>query len=102
MVDEPVPGNIITYLEQFGSVKVLADMAQPFYTFRMADYFNIKGMVDDTTMFVRYQPEFMPHTEILFTHLISGFDTGNSDLESIREQHDELIRKITSAASEIP
>jgi len=98
-LDEPVPVGIIGFLEQFGTVKALADMEQPFYTFRMGDIFNIKGMVDDTAMFVRYQPASMSHTEIFFTRLIEGFDTNAPDLEELRKMHGELIEKITSVSS---
>jgi hypothetical protein len=91
---------MISYLENFGSVKVLADMVQPFYTFRMGDYFNIKGMVDDTAIFVRYQPDFMPHTEEFFTRLVTAFNPGAPDLKTIRDLQDDFLGKIEGASPE--
>jgi hypothetical protein len=99
-LDERVPVRIIGYLEHFGTVKALTSMAQPFYTFRMGDIFNIKGMVDDTAMFVRYQPAFMPQTEIFFTRLIEGFNTGAPDPEELKKMQGELIGNIRSASSD--
>jgi hypothetical protein len=98
-LDNQVSEGMIGYLEYFGTVKVLADMAQPFYTFRMGDYFSVKGMVGDTAMFVRFQPGFMPDTEIFFTRLISGFDMEAPGRDAIRKLQSDLIEKITSASN---
>ena len=66
---------------------------------QVGDYFNIKGMVADTTTFVRYQPGFMPDTEIFFTHLIAGFDAEMPDLAVSDKSTKNLSKKNTPVSS---
>jgi hypothetical protein len=98
ILNERVPGSMISYLENFGSVTVITDMAQPFYTFRMGDYFNVKGMVEDRMMFVRYQPDFMPDTEEFFTRLVQEFNPNAPDLKTVHGHHDRLLKTIKSSS----
>jgi hypothetical protein len=99
-MDTQVSEGMIGYLEYFGTVKVLADMAQPFYTFRMGNYFSVKGMVGDTAMFVRFKPEFMPDTEIFFTRLISGVGLEDPGRDAIVKLQSDLIKKMISSSRE--
>jgi hypothetical protein len=66
----------------------------------MGNYFSVKGMVGDTAMFVRFQPEFIPDIEIFFTRLISGFGLEDPGRDAIRKLKADLIKKIVSSSTE--
>jgi len=94
ILEGPVPRDIIGYLENFGTTKALADIRQPFYAFHLDNFFSIKGMVDDTSMFVRYESRYLPHTEEFFTCLITSFNHDSQDIGAGLMKCIELIEKI--------
>ena len=86
-------GILSATLKILGPQRVLADIRQPFYTFHLDNFFSIKGMVDDTSMFVRYESGYLPHTEEFFTCLITSFSQDSRDIGAVLMKRDELIEK---------
>ena len=70
LVDGEVTRECLQYFGEFGTVKVLESIRQPFFSFTKEGYFNIKGMVGDRTLYVRYQGERMEEATELFVDMI--------------------------------
>jgi hypothetical protein len=69
-VDAEVTRELITYFGGFGTVKILDNLKQPFFSFSKEDYFSIKGMVGDQTLYVRYHEEHIEESHDLFTTML--------------------------------
>jgi hypothetical protein len=77
-VDEEVTRELLTYFGEFGTVKVLENLKQPFFSFSKEEYFSIKGMVGDQTLYVRYYEEHMEESHELFTTMLEQWAPGNA------------------------
>jgi hypothetical protein len=75
-VDEEVTRELLAYFGEFGTVKVLDNLKQPFFSFSKEDYFSIKGMVGDQTLYVRYQEEHFEESHELFTTMLEQWAPG--------------------------
>jgi len=75
-VDEEVTRDLLTYFGEFGTVKILDNLKQPFFSFSKEKYFSIKGMVGDQTLYVRYHEEHMEESLGLFTSMLEQWVPG--------------------------
>ncbi len=80
LVDTEVTRELVSYFGEFGTVKILGNLKQPFFSFSKKDYFNVKGMVGDQVLYVRYREEHREESFELFTTILEQWtpDTGTS------------------------
>ncbi|MEI7435021.1 MAG: hypothetical protein WCJ93_12300 [Methanomicrobiales archaeon] len=75
-VDEVVTRETLSYFEDYGKVKILENLKQPFFSFLKEEFFSIKGMVGDQTLYVRYHEEHFEESHVLFTTMIERWIPG--------------------------
>ena len=75
-IDEEVPREHLTCFGEFGTVKVLDNLKQPFFSFTKEDYFSIKGMVEDRSLYVRYHQKHFEESQEMFTTMLANWVPG--------------------------
>lgn len=75
-VDEEVTRELLAYFGEFGTVKVMDNLKQPFFSFSKEEYFSIKGMVGDQTLYVRYHEVHLEESHALFTTMLEQWVPG--------------------------
>jgi hypothetical protein len=70
LVDEEVTRELISHFKGFGTVKVTDNLKQPFFSFFKEDYFTVKGMVGDSTLYVRYLEDHMEESHELLSTIL--------------------------------
>ena len=58
VLDEPLTGGFLKFLENFGTVKTLEQLKRPYFSFEKEHFISIKGFVGDCNLEVRYKKEF--------------------------------------------
>jgi hypothetical protein len=58
VLDEPLTGNFLVFLEQFGTVRYREQLKKPYFSFEKEYFISIKGFVGDCNVEVRYKKEF--------------------------------------------
>lgn len=76
LVDGEVTRELLAYLGEFGTVKVMDNLKQPFFSFSKEEYFSIKGMVGDQTLYVRYHEVHLEEAYALFTTMLEEWVPG--------------------------
>ena len=77
LVDEEITRETLSYFEDYGKVKILENLKQPFFSFLKEEYFSIKGMVGDQTLYVRYHEEHIDESYELFTTMLAKWVPGS-------------------------
>jgi hypothetical protein len=57
VLDEPLTGGFLKYLELFGTVRHLEQLKKPYFSFEKEHFISIKGFVGDSNVEVRYRKE---------------------------------------------
>ena len=76
LVDAEVTRETLSYFEDYGKVKILENLKQPFFSFLKDEYFSIKGMVGDQTLYVRYHEEHVDESYELFRTMLANWAPG--------------------------
>ena len=58
VLDEPLTGDFLKFLEQFGTVRYLEQVKKPYFSFEKEHFISVKGFVGDCNVEVRYKKEF--------------------------------------------
>jgi hypothetical protein len=58
VLDEPLTGDFLKFLEKFGTVRSLGQLKKPYFSFEKEQFISIKGFIGDCTVEVRYKKEF--------------------------------------------
>ncbi len=58
VLDEPLTGEFLKFLEKFGTVRSLEQLKRPYFSFEKEQFISIKGFVGDCNVEVRYRKEF--------------------------------------------
>ena len=58
ILDEPLPGEFLRFLENFGTVRSLENLKKPYFSFEKELFLSIKGFEGDCNVEVRYKKEF--------------------------------------------
>jgi hypothetical protein len=70
LVNEDVTRELLIHFGEFGTVKILDNLKQPFFSFLIEDYFSVKGMVGDRCLYVRYHEKHLEESHELFTIIL--------------------------------
>jgi hypothetical protein len=57
VLDEPLTGEFLKFLERFGTVRSLEQLRKPYFSFEKEQFISIKGFVGDSNVEVRYKKE---------------------------------------------
>jgi hypothetical protein len=58
VLDEPLAGEFLKFLENFGTVRSLEKLKKPYFSFEKELFISIKGFEGDCNVEVRYKKEF--------------------------------------------
>jgi len=58
VLDEPLTGGFLKFLEQFGTVKCFEQLKKPYFSFEKEHFISIKGFAGACNVEVRYKKEF--------------------------------------------
>jgi hypothetical protein len=58
VLDEPLSKGFLTFLEQFGTVRILEQLKKPYFSFEKEYFISVKGFIGDCNVEVRYRKEF--------------------------------------------
>jgi hypothetical protein len=58
VLDEPLTGEFLKFLERFGTVRSLEQLRKPYFSFEKEQFISIKGFIGDCNVEVRYKKEF--------------------------------------------
>lgn len=102
LLDEPLSGNFLKFLENFGTVRSLEQLKRPYFSFEKEQFISIKGFVGDCTVEVRYKKEFQDLVADFF-HLMLFYERdgegGIRNLKGIEESIREKM-KVRSGPSD--
>lgn len=73
LLDEAITPLFIDYLKQFGKVQMLSDLDPPFYSCTMDGLLTMKGMVDDTSIHIRFNKKEYDTAKDLFKTLLRDY-----------------------------
>ena len=73
VLDEPLTGEFLGFLEKFGTVRSLEQLKKPYFSFEKEHFISIKGFVGDCTVEVRYKKEFQDLVSDYF-HLLLFYE----------------------------
>ncbi len=93
-VDMIVTREMVSYLEHFGTAKVLDNLRQPFFTFSKGGLFTIKGMVGDTRLYVRFRKEHMDLSADLLHEMIVQYDRDRPGIEAVQVVERRVLSQI--------
>jgi hypothetical protein len=92
VLNEPLTGDFLKFLEQFGTVRFLDQLKKPYFSYEKEHFISIKGFVGDSNVEVRYKKEFQDLVGDYFHLLLYYYDQGTTGIFSLRG-HEESIRE---------
>jgi hypothetical protein len=92
VLDEPLTGGFLKFLENFGTVRFLGQLRKPYFSFEKEHFISIKGFTGDNSVEVRYKKEFHDLVADYFHLLLYYYDQGERGIASLKGQ-EEAIRK---------
>jgi hypothetical protein len=102
VLDEPLTGEFLKFLEKFGTVRSLEQLKRPYFSFEKEQFISIKGFVGDCNVEVRYKKEFQDLVADFF-HLMLFYERegegGIRKLKGIEKSIREKM-KVRSGPSE--
>lgn len=93
-LDGEVTRDMVAYLGNFGTTKVLGNLKQPFFSFAKEGLFTIKGMIGDTCLYVRFRKEHMEISGDLLYGMIAYYDPDHPGIEAVRLIERRLLDRI--------
>jgi hypothetical protein len=95
VLDEPLTGEFLGFLEKFGTVRSLEQLKKPYFSFEKEHFISIKGFAGDCNVEVRYKKEFQDLVSDYF-HLLLFYERegegGIRKLKGIEESIREKMR----------
>jgi len=95
VLDEPLTGGFLKFLENFGTVRSLEQLKRPYFSFEKEQFISIKGFVGDCNVEVRYKIEFQDlvadyfHLMLFYEHEGEG---GIRKLKGIEESIQDKMK----------
>lgn len=94
LLDDPVPREMVEYFSHFGSTKVVENMKQPFFSFVKEGFFNIKGLIGDTCLYVRFIKERMEISTPLLSEMIIRYDSQQPDIKAVQDLEQGMLAQL--------
>ena len=94
VLDEPLTGEFLKFLEKFGTVRSLDKLIKPYFSFEKELFISIKGFVGDSNVEVRYKKEFQDLTGDYFHLLLYYFRQGPDGIKQLKGIEESLKEKM--------
>ena len=95
VLDEPLTGGFLKFLEHFGTVRSLDNLKKPYFSFEKELFVSIRGFTGECNVEVRYKKEFQDLVADYF-HLLLFYERegerGISQLKGIEESIREKMK----------
>jgi len=82
-LDEPLTKEFLTFLENFGTVRVLTHLRLPYFSFEKERFISIKGFIGEGIVEVRYRKEFVDITNDFFHLLLYYYQKGSTGKKTL-------------------
>ena len=94
MLDEPLTGGFLEFLEHFGTVRSLEQLRKPYFSFEKELFISIKGFTGDCTVEVRYKKECQDLVADYFHLLLFYYDQGDRGIAALKGQEESIRNKM--------
>ncbi|MDD1676989.1 MAG: hypothetical protein LUQ40_04540 [Methanomicrobiales archaeon] len=92
VLDEPLTGKFLKFLETFGTVRFLEQLRKPYFSFEKEQFISIQGFVGDANVEVRYKKEFQDLVADYFHLLLYYYGQGEQGVPALK-RYDDSVRK---------
>jgi hypothetical protein len=94
VLDEPLTGEFLNFLEQFGTVRFLEQLKRPYFSFEKKYFISIKGFVGDSNVEVRFNKECQDLVLDYFYLLLFYYGKGKDGVVTLKQYEDSLRKKL--------
>jgi hypothetical protein len=94
VLDEPLTGDFLKFLSNFGTVRSLEQLKKPYFSFEKEQFISIKGFTGDNNVEVRYKKEFQDMVGDYFHLLLYYYDQGERGISALKGHEDSLREKM--------
>lgn len=94
VLDEPLSGGFLEFLEQFGTVRYLDQMKKPYFSFEKEHFLSIRGFVGDDIVEVRYKKAGQDLVAEFFHLLLFYSQQGESGTRTLKGIEESIRRKM--------
>ena len=94
VLNEPLTGGFLKFLENFGTVRFLDQLRKPYFSFEKEQFISIKGFVGDSNVEVRYKKESQDLVADYFHLLLYYYDLGERGISTLKGQEDAIRKKM--------
>jgi translation initiation factor RLI1 len=94
LLDEPLTGEFLAFLSQFGTVRTLNQLKRPYFSFEKEHFISIKGFTGDCSVEVRYKKEFYDLVSDYFHLLLYYYRQGKSGISTLKGVEDSIRKKM--------
>jgi hypothetical protein len=102
VLDEPLTGSFLKFLENFGTVRFLEQLRKPYFSFEKEHFISIKGFVGENNVEVRYKKEFQDLVADYFHLLLYYYDQGEPGILALQGQEDSIRIKMKIRLDPLP
>ncbi len=102
VLDEPLTGGFLKFLEHFGTVRFLEQLRKPYFSFEKEQFISIKGFVGDNSVEVRYKKEFQDLVADYFHLLLYYYDQGQRGISTLKEYEATIREKMEIRLNPLP
>jgi len=94
VLDEPLTGEFLKFLEGFGRIRRLDQLKKPYFSFEKDQFISIKGFIGEDSVEVRYKPEFKDLVGDYFHLLLFYYGEGERGIAALEGISETIGRKI--------
>jgi hypothetical protein len=94
VLDEPLTGGFLEFLENFGTVRSLEQLKKPYFSFEKEQFISIKGFVGENTVEVRYKKEYVDLVADYFHLLLYYYREGEPGIIKLNGVGDSIREKM--------
>lgn len=94
LLDEPLTEEFIGFLRNFGSIRLISHMKQPYFSFEKEDFISVKGFIGDPSIEVRYRKNYQDLTNDYFHLLLFYYRDGEPGIEKLKGIERSIQQKI--------
>ena len=102
VLDEPLTGEFLKFLETFGTVRSLDKLIKPYFSFEKELFISIKGFVGDNNVEVRYKKEIHDLVVDYFHLLLYYYDQGEKGISTLKGHENSLREKMKIRLRPLP
>jgi hypothetical protein len=102
VLDEPLTGGFLEFLQNFGMVRYLDQLKNPYFSFEKEHFISIKGFIGDSSVEVRYKKEFQDLVADYFHLLLHYYGQGDRGIATLKQYGNALREKMRIRLGSLP